>query len=385
MPPAFSRHLDLLRVLAAAAVLLSHFAYPRFSRGDWIWVRELNLGSDAVVLFFVLSGLVISWTAAEKDRTFGAYAFARLTRLWSVVLPALALTLVFDALGTRIEAAGGGAENYVFPWLQPAPAWEVLARGLLFSTEWRGSGFRPGTNGPFWSISYEAAYYLIFGLIVLAPRRWGWPLAAAALWATGVKPLALAPAWIMGVWLHRRGLAGARGGALSRPVALALAVLPLPFYAAALAWGLPPLLKGISGAILGAEAIAALRFSDEFLWNAALGLLVAAHLRGALGLCAGRADAAVAASGPSRLRRAIAWVSGAAFSIYLVHYPALQLLDAALPDTLAPLPRDAALLAGTVAICLLFAEAFERPLPRFRRALRRILPPGGAAGGGRGG
>ena len=184
MPPAFSRHLDLLRVLAALTVLLSHFAYPRFSRGDWLWVRELNLGSDAVVLFFVLSGLVISWTAAEKDRGFGAYAFARLTRLWSVVLPALVLTLVFDAVGARIDRA-----NYVPPWLVEAPAWEVLARGLSFSTEWTGSGFRPGSNGPFWSISYEAAYYLVFGLLALALdgrrgldlRQWDARLAQAAV------------------------------------------------------------------------------------------------------------------------------------------------------------------------------------------------------------
>jgi peptidoglycan/LPS O-acetylase OafA/YrhL len=48
-------------------------------------------GHHAVIVFFVLSGFVISYTTDRKDRTFGVYVINRLTRLWSVVIPALLL------------------------------------------------------------------------------------------------------------------------------------------------------------------------------------------------------------------------------------------------------------------------------------------------------
>ena len=103
MSPLFSLYLDALRFGAALIVLLSHFAYPRFTRGDYIAIREFNLGSDAVVFFFVLSGLVIAYTADSKDRSAGRFAFNRLTRLYSVVLPAILLTVLFDWAGRSLD------------------------------------------------------------------------------------------------------------------------------------------------------------------------------------------------------------------------------------------------------------------------------------------
>ena len=58
--PRLSVYLDLMRAIAAFVVLLSHFAYPRFTDGAFLVIRDLNLGSDAVVVFFVLSGFVIA-------------------------------------------------------------------------------------------------------------------------------------------------------------------------------------------------------------------------------------------------------------------------------------------------------------------------------------
>jgi len=99
MSPRLSYHLDLLRFIAAFIVLLSHFAYERFTQGYYAFIRDYNLGSDAVVVFFVLSGFVISFAAIEKDKTAGRFAFSRMTRLYSVAIPALILTLFCDKLG----------------------------------------------------------------------------------------------------------------------------------------------------------------------------------------------------------------------------------------------------------------------------------------------
>jgi len=92
-----SGYLDFLRFGAAFVVLLSHFAYPRFTDGRYSFIRELNLGSDAVVLFFVLSGFVITFAATQKDKTGGRFTFSRLSRLWSVAVPALSTGLLIGA------------------------------------------------------------------------------------------------------------------------------------------------------------------------------------------------------------------------------------------------------------------------------------------------
>jgi peptidoglycan/LPS O-acetylase OafA/YrhL len=153
----FSLYLDGLRLLAAVTVLLSHFAYERFTGGRWLVIRDYNLGSDAVVLFFVLSGLVIAFAAGTKDRAGGAFLFARATRLYSVALPAVLATLLMDRLGAALDPAA-----YDGWWHNPAPVAEQLWYGLTYSGEWLSKGFRLGSNGPWWSLSYEVAYYLIF-------------------------------------------------------------------------------------------------------------------------------------------------------------------------------------------------------------------------------
>ncbi len=52
MNKGLSLWLDVLRVMATFVVVFSHFAYPRFSNGAFQWFRDLNLGSDAVVILF---------------------------------------------------------------------------------------------------------------------------------------------------------------------------------------------------------------------------------------------------------------------------------------------------------------------------------------------
>jgi len=160
----------------------------------------VNVGSDAVILFLVLSGYVVAHTAREKDKALGHFAFARASRLYSVAVPTIILTLILDYTGSLIDPA-----SYHGWWWNPAPAWEVLLRSLSFTTEWTGSSFRPGTNGPFWSLSYEAAYHILFGVAMFLG---GWQrilLLGTMLVLIGINVLILMPAWLCGVWLCYRG------------------------------------------------------------------------------------------------------------------------------------------------------------------------------------
>lgn len=353
MTRSFSLYLDVLRILAAVVVVLSHFGYSRFTDGRWLWVRELNLGSDAVVVFFVLSGLVIAFTAEAKDRTIGGFAFNRITRIMSVALPALVIGWMLDRMGAQLFP-----DFYALGWYQPLPIAEQLLRGLSFSNEWAGMETRLGTNGPYWSVSYEVAYYAIFAMAFYLRGVLRVVLVFGAVILVGLNILLLAPCWLIGTmtWQHIK-----QGRKLRRDTARALFLTPLIIYAAALVVDLPAILLYFTKIGLGLDG---LRFSDEFLWNGILAVGVAVHLIGAASLF----QTEPTAQQSTRIR----WLAGGSFSLYLMHYPLLQFFGPALPNSGLPLLDDVFLFAVTVLFCLAFAQIFERTLPRQRAMVQNL-------------
>lgn len=357
MQRGLSIWLDFLRVAATVIVVASHLAYPRFTNGDWIILREWNVGSDAVVLFFVVSGFVIAY-AAGRDGALGLFTYNRVTRLLSVIMPALFLTAVFDRVGVAIDPAAYPAAFY-----NPLPLWEMMARGVTFSNEFGlPNRVRLGTNGPLWSLSYEAAYYAIFAVAVFmsGARR----IAVLAIMAVvfGPRILLLMPAWLMGVWLWHRVSQG-WFAALTPARAWGLAVGPFAFYGYAQAIDLPAVLYAITA--MGTAPMhpqTVLGFSDEVLWNGMIGILVTAHLIGVVGL----------AKNTTRSFGWVRWAAGASFSVYVTHYPALHLMDAALPVEMVG--RYTVMFIGSIAIGLLFAEMFERRIKCLRHSLAVMMP-----------
>ncbi|MEO1639800.1 MAG: acyltransferase [Pseudomonadota bacterium] len=358
MTRGISLWLDLLRVIATFVVVISHWAYPRFTGGDFIIIREWNLGSDAVIVFFVISGLVIAY-AAERDGDGGTFVFNRLTRLWSVMLPALLLTLVFDSVGNRIDPSAYPGNFY-----QPHPIAEFLTRGLTFSNEFQlFDRLRLGTNGPLWSLSYEAAYYALFAAVVFLSGATRIAAIIAMIVVFGLPILLLLPAWLMGVFVWH-ALRDERFMPLAGALAWAMAVGAPLLYAAATVLGLPQVILAMTANALNVpDARLVLGFSDEFIWNNVIGLLTAVHILGMAAIMRDRA----------RLRLpGIKWCAGASFSLYVTHYPALHLIDALLPQ--AMIGRYALLLAGSIAVGFVFAELFERTLGRVRAVLRGLHP-----------
>ncbi len=356
-----SGYLDLLRFGAAFVVLLSHFAYARFTDGRYGFIREYNLGSDAVVLFFVLSGFVITYAATQKDKAAGRFTFSRLSRLWSVAIPALALTFVLDRWGVWANP-----EFYLnTPYYNAVGSLEYWWRGLTFSSHWHGDRLRLGSNGPYWSLSYEAAYYVVFGILLYLRGALRWAALGACAVLFGLKIWLLAPAWFMGVglylWLHK--------AQISRDSSTLMAVMiyaPILIYILCQAAGLPGVLRGLTAAALGPERFVALGFSDEFLWNALIGALFTLHLFG-MGLRLSNRTA------PFRWQPAIKWLAAGSFSLYLVHYPVLQWGGAVIPRS-GHWALDHGLLLGVTCVaCYGFAAVFERPLGRYRAVVLQLF------------
>ncbi len=96
MSPAFSLYLDLVRFVAACLVYLYH-SNQRWLVGDVLPASDY--GHSSVVVFFVLSGYVIAYITATKERDWVSYAASRIARIYSVAVPAIVLTLALDAAG----------------------------------------------------------------------------------------------------------------------------------------------------------------------------------------------------------------------------------------------------------------------------------------------
>ncbi len=356
MTRGFSLWLDLIRALAAFTVLFGHMAHIRFTGGDYYFLREWNVASDAVVVFFVISGLVIAY-AAERDGDLRTYTFNRLSRIYTVIVPALLLTLLFDAIGTRITM-----EAYPQGYYQALPLGEFLFRGLTLSPQWWGlmDPVRLGSNGPLWSLSYEVAYYAIFGAIVFLRGAIRPVMVALIALIAGLPILALLPAWALGVLVWRR-VGQPDATALPLPVAWAMAIGGPALIVLAKAFGAAEIFAALTAqAFAPADYHMVLGYSDEILWNTLMAVLMVLHLLGIARLMQGTNW-----TEPTRAAHVIRWLAGGSFSLYVMHYPTLQLLDAVLPESL-PL-YNLWLLGLTLAVCFAFAALFERPLKTYRR------------------
>ncbi|MEJ6392656.1 acyltransferase [Gymnodinialimonas sp. 2305UL16-5] len=351
--PDLSVWLDLLRIGAAFVVVLGHAGNIRFTDGDLFWVRDWTLAPDAVIVFFVISGLVIG-RAATRDADWSTYAFNRLTRLLSVILPALILTLVLDAIGRAIDPGAYTSAHY-----SELPVVEFLLRGTSFSQEWRGVGapVQLGSNAPLWSLSFEAAYYLLLG-VALFMQGWRRIVALVCLaWLFGLGILVLLPAWLFGVFVWHRIRTGQRPRTVR--IALLQAILPIAgLIVAKLAGADHELLRMTPEWLVPQRHPMAYNYAREVLWNTAIAIGLCIHLLGM---------SRVAPRFGSTASRVIRWCAGGSFSIYVMHYPVMHLMDAGLPEGI---PAKALLfVALPVVFCLLFAQVFERPLSGFRRWL----------------
>jgi peptidoglycan/LPS O-acetylase OafA/YrhL len=155
-------NLDALRLVLAGAVIVSH-AWPLAlgpgAAEPLARATGQSLGGWAVLLFFFLSGLLVSGSAARRSTR--AFWAARARRL----LPGLGVAL----LVTLALALASGAS----PSAPEAALW--FARALtLVSIEHRipgafaGNPYPEVVNGPLWSLFHEVAAYALCLLLVRA-------------------------------------------------------------------------------------------------------------------------------------------------------------------------------------------------------------------------
>jgi peptidoglycan/LPS O-acetylase OafA/YrhL len=190
MTRATSFFLDGLRLAAALVVFFAHTTHywnPSLMGVMQVWAH------DAVVVFFVLSGYVIAHSTREGARDAKRYTTARLSRLYSVVIPALVLTAILWIVGRELDPQLYANYERAFPWVR------FVASALFVNEVWMFE-LSPPTNTPFWSLGYEAWYYAFFGVaLFVRSGRWKWILLLIGAAAAGPNVLMLLPVWLVGV------------------------------------------------------------------------------------------------------------------------------------------------------------------------------------------
>ena len=184
---AASAHLDLIRGVAALAVMWGHLRtlffvdFGHLQNPGWllkIIYFSTGFGHQAVMVFFVLSGFLISSTVIKSHFSgtwsWRDYAINRSTRLYVVLIPGLLLGLVWDFIGSQIFASSG-VYSHPLSALGPAIPTDNLTVGSFFGNLFFVQTILCpsfGSNGPLWSLANEFWYYALFPLSLSAGLAW---------------------------------------------------------------------------------------------------------------------------------------------------------------------------------------------------------------------
>ncbi len=347
IPGQFSIYLDIIRLNAALLVFLSHYG-THANSGGFLWQFHA-FGTVAVVIFFVLSGYVIAYATDRPGATVRDYTVARMSRMYSVAAPAILLSIILFAVSRGVLPNG-----FTRGWNGETLVSHVVASALFLNQAW-GYNLDPPVNIPYWSISYEVAFYCLFGVWYFVKPRWrvaGFVLVAALF---GPRIVAMFPMWLMGVGCYHLGRTP-RFGRLTGW--LMASVTAAAIFAVAIQLDE----NGFLTNGIGLNGHSPRQIADDYLFAG----LFALHLIGC-------ARIAPDFAWIQRFRRPVRWAAGATFSIYLFHYPVLLVLASSLPWPKETWIFRIVLLLGALAIVFALAEVTERRRQAWRGLFERIF------------
>jgi peptidoglycan/LPS O-acetylase OafA/YrhL len=195
MTPQLSIYLDLCRFIAALVVVFAHLIHFGIATGEWTKWMPYN-GRDAVILFFLLSGYVISYTCEQKKDTLEKYIVSRATRVFSVAIPVILLTVIVDLIGIQYNP-----ENYTGLY-QYEKLYIYIPFHLSFLGEIWTISEQPFTVPPYWSLGYEVWYYVLFATLYFYTGIKRVVIFSLVFLFVGYKLWLLFPLWLAGVWLY---------------------------------------------------------------------------------------------------------------------------------------------------------------------------------------
>ena len=146
-------YLEFLRGAAAIVVLMYHFIelHPTGPGPKHHYLS--NWGTDAVIIFFILSGVVINISQTNNPKTKKEFIANRLLRLYPQLIAGIAMGLIV-----------------LYATWAAIPSFGVILGNLLMISALKDymNNIVPciDSNSPIWSLSYEMFFYLIFALSI---------------------------------------------------------------------------------------------------------------------------------------------------------------------------------------------------------------------------
>ncbi|MEA5456991.1 acyltransferase [Sinomonas sp. JGH33] len=355
-----NRALNVIRSAAALLVVLGHVRILFFEdysnashySGSALLYSVTSLGSEAVIVFFVLSGYWVGGGALSRLRrgtfTWRSYSMGRLTRLWLVLVPALVLTLIVDQAG-RISFSGSDiyAKTSLYAGVPSTISYSpaTFLGNLLFVQSIHVSEY--GLNKPLWSLAYEFWYYLLFPAALMLVWKgismWlrvaGGAVLVLGAAIAGPTVLLLFPAWLVGAVV----------AAYKQPIARVI-------------MGLRPGTLGTLRCIGALGTLAAMVFAHEVVLPSRLGAWIISLAAGCM-LCFFVSDVAWRGR-PGRVLSAISSTAHFSYSLYAIHMPIVAILAAAfVPEFSRRWPLDvwhAGIALGIVAVLAAISFTFAR-------------------------
>jgi peptidoglycan/LPS O-acetylase OafA/YrhL len=221
---AASTHLDALRGLAAILVAFGHsrlllvhdtneLTHPT------LWVKPFyfitSLGPSSVMIFFVLSGFLIG-SSVIRDMQSGKwnwtkYSIARVSRIYTVLVPALVLGVMIDLVGLRFFGSSIVYTTPGYAVFMPDNLYgNITAKIFLGNLLSLQEILVPtiGSNHALWSLTNEVWYYVMFPLMLACAHYAKRALSkaigclvilAAIFWMLTSPIVLLFLVWLMGV------------------------------------------------------------------------------------------------------------------------------------------------------------------------------------------
>ncbi len=314
MPSSLSLYFDFVRALAAIIVVLHHYS-QHLVKAEFGRVVFPHLGQEAVITFFVLSGFVISWVVDTRRPSISDFLIKRLARFYSVMLPAIAVLgicfLVTMQIDPKLYQYQGDGEHF---WLK-----SLFTLGFVNFNSVVYQVKLPG-GSPFWSLTYEFWYYIVFALWVFSKRWWISIVSTISIFMfLGWDAFLLWPVWLMGVaiyWLSKRITLTPFKAKLLFGLSLGL-IINLYF-------------TGWRYSLLSLETyftnihfidIDGLRYAKAAPYFLCLGLLMGLNF-----LAVKAWSTKHLLQVPKRLEKEIRHLAGVSFTLYLIHVPIMLLL-----------------------------------------------------------
>lgn len=170
MNTAQATYIDGLRGGAAQLVLFGHIysmiLYPGHTTG---------LGDLGVIIFFILSGFLITYTSLiKKDYNFKKYFLDRFFRIFVPYIPAVLFIIIIDTYIFNYTASKEYLEHYnlkdllaTLTMLQQHPVGLFMDK-LLGISELKLATF--GSGRPLWTVAIEWWLYIMFSFILFYKR-----------------------------------------------------------------------------------------------------------------------------------------------------------------------------------------------------------------------